>query len=80
VRDLGELLARRVTDALRGRVGRAQVRVLRLELHQLLKETIVFGVRNLGRVFLVVEAVVALDRAPQLLGARGRLARRGHAS
>src|SRR5258708_18094638 len=64
---LGEALARRRAHALRGRVGRAQLRVLALELQQLLEETVVLRVGNLGRGLVVVEAVVAPHRPAPLL-------------
>ncbi len=49
--------------------------MLRLELHQLLEEAVVFGVRDLGLRLVVVEPVVPLDRAAQLLGASREILR-----
>src|SRR6185437_4675608 len=51
--------------------------MLGLELHELGEEAVVFGVRDLGRGLDVIEPVVPLDRAPQLLGLRLQVARNG---
>jgi hypothetical protein len=75
VLDGGEAIARRGAHALRRRIRRAQLRVLLLQLRELLEEAIVVGVADLGRRLVVVEAVVPLDRAAQLVGARGQVLR-----
>ena len=54
--------------ALGGRVGRAQLRVLRLEVAQLVQQRVVVGVRDLRVVEDVVAVVVVLELPPQLLG------------
>jgi hypothetical protein len=61
VPDLGERRERRCADALGGRVGRRELRVLGLEALQLGEQLVVGGVRDLGRVFHVIEAIVALE-------------------
>ena len=65
----------RRADRLGRRVGRGQLRVVRLELAQLHDEEVVLGVGDLGRVEHVVELVVARISAAQLLGPRRRLRR-----
>ena len=61
------------SDALRGRVGRAQARVVLLERLQLAEERVVAAVVDLRRVLDVVQAVVPLELVPQEGGALGGL-------
>ena len=80
VRDLGEALARRRAHALRGRIGRGELRDASASSATSSRNSaVVLGVGDLRRVLVVVEAVVALDLAAQLCGPRRRRARRGHA-
>ena len=51
-------------DALRRRIGAAQLRVRRFERLQLAEQAVVLRVGDLRRVLDVVEPVVALDRLP----------------
>lgn len=51
--------------------------MLLLEGPQLDDEGVVLGVGQLGRVELVIEAVVVLDGRPELVGAGGRVPRVG---
>ena len=78
VGDRGEERRRRGADLLAGRVGRDELGELRLELPQLADEGVVVGVGDRGRVELVVEPVVVLDRGPQLVDAGLDLGRDGH--
>jgi len=71
VRHLGELLARPRPDAPGGRVGRDQIRVVRLELLQLAEEAVVLGVAEGGSVEDVVAVARVAELAPELLRARG---------
>ena len=66
VAHLREPLERRGADALRRRVGRAQLRVLLLERLQLAVERVVLGVVDLGLVEDVVEVRVPVDGLAQL--------------
>ena len=56
-------------DALGGAVGRGELGVPRLELLELAEQGVVLRVGDLGRAFVVVEARVALELAPQGRGA-----------
>src|ERR1700682_3915721 len=66
VRDLRKSVGRRTADPLRGGVGRNQLRVLGLQLHELAKQRVVLGVGDLRLVELVVLSVRALDERAQL--------------
>src|SRR5205814_5923570 len=66
-----EVLGRRAADALGGRIGRRELRMLSLQLLELAKQAVVFGVRDLRRVFDVVKAVVTLDLRAKARGALG---------
>ncbi len=52
-----------------GRIGRAQLRVGFLKIHELAEQRVVLGVTDLRRILLVVEPVGALDLFAQLSGA-----------
>ena len=78
VAHLLELVERLGAHALGGRVGRAQLGVLRLEVAQLVQQRVVVGVRDLGVVEDVVAVVVVLERPPQL--GRAVLGGRAHTS
>jgi hypothetical protein len=78
VAHLLELVERLRADALRRRVGRAQLGVLGLEVAQLVEQRVVVGVRDLGVVEDVVAVVVVLERPPQL--GRPALGGRAHTS
>ncbi len=68
-----EALQRTLADALRGRVGRNQLRTLRLESAQLIHQPVVLLVRDYGFGFGVIEPVVLTDFGAQRLDAiRGR--------
>jgi len=71
VLDRGEQLGHRAAHALRGGIGGHEIGMPGLDGLQLVEERIVLGVRDLGAVQLVVEAVVPLEEGPQLLGAGG---------
>jgi hypothetical protein len=78
VLDSLEALQRRRPHPLRGRVGRAQLRVLGLQIAQLVQQRVVLVVADLRVVEYVVEAVVALQLLPQLRGTLlGRAAHAG---
>ena len=66
VAHLLELVERLGADALRGRVRRPQLRVLGLEVAQLVQQRVVLGVRDLGVVEDVVAVVVVVELPPQL--------------
>jgi hypothetical protein len=78
MRDRGESFARRRAHALRRRIGRGERWVAAFEIGEAAEELVEIGVRDLGRVLLVVEPVVPLDLAPQLLGAGRHVARDVH--
>ncbi len=61
----GELPQRPASDALRGRVRRHQLRVLRLQPLELCKQLVILLVRNLRRVLDVVQVVVPADLPPE---------------
>jgi hypothetical protein len=63
----------RPADGRRGRVGRDQVGVGRLEVAQLAHEGVPLGVGDLGGVALVIGLVVAADDRTQCLDALGRV-------
>ncbi len=69
VLDLGKALKRRRPDALRGRVGRAHLGVLRLDRPQLVEQRVVLVVADRRVVEDVVAAVVLRQLLPQLSGA-----------
>jgi len=76
---LGELTLRRSANALRGRVERAELGVLLLEVAQLAIHAIVLEIGDLRTVEHVVLVRRALERAPKLGGARGEFVEaRGH--
>jgi len=66
VRDLDEPLGGRRADTLRGRVGRDQLRVCRLQRPQFIHQRIVLGVADDGLAQHVVTIVMIVDLAPQL--------------
>ncbi len=70
---LGELALRGRADALRGRVGAAQLGMRALDLHQLAEHPIVLLIGELGLVEDVVLEVRALELTLQFIRARGEL-------
>ena len=56
-------------DALRGRVGRDEVRVLCFQSEQLVQQCVELGVADLRLVLHVVQVVVPVDLAPEILKA-----------
>src|SRR6185295_11603866 len=64
--DLRELVGRGRADALRRAVGALQLRVLALELEELVPEPVELGVRDLRLVEDVVAVEVVVDRVAQL--------------
>ena len=65
VRHLDEALARLAAHALRRRIGRDQLRMLGLELLQLVHQAVEFGVADLGIVEHVVAVLVVADLVAQ---------------
>ena len=72
VRDFFEAVERRAADALRGRIGRAQLRVGGLEVGQLAHHRVELAVGNFGRGVAVVEHRVARELRAEKRGAGGR--------
>ena len=60
-----QLLRRRAADALRRRIGRAQLGMLLLQLGEFAKQAVVLGVGDLRRVLDVVQAVMPLELGAQ---------------
>ena len=75
VTDLVELVERLAPDSLGGRVRGEQLGVLRLEIAQLVQQSVVLDVRDLGVVEDVVAVAVVLELLPQLGGPLARLLR-----
>src|SRR5205814_3737549 len=58
---------RHPADTLRRRVGTRELRMLALERLELAKQLVIFGVRDLGRILDVVQAVMTLELGAQLV-------------
>jgi len=69
---LPEALGRLASDALGGRVGREQLRVLGLNPLQLVHQRVVGCVGNLRRIQNVIQVLVAAQFGAQFLCALGR--------
>jgi hypothetical protein len=70
--DLAQRPGRCRTDALRWGIRRLELRELLLEVLELAQQPVIFGVSELRRIFLVVEAVGTLEHGTQLRRAFGR--------
>ena len=68
---LRELVARLRSHALGGRIGRAELRICRLQFGQLAEEAVVLGVRDRRRVEDVIAVVGLAELLAQLVGAFG---------
>ena len=71
-----EPFARRAPHPLRGRIGRDQFRVRRLELLQLIHQRVEFGIRNRGIVEHVIAVLVPANLLAQPRDLRSSLCRR----
>ena len=64
-----KLLPCTAADAVGGRIGRFERRIGFLQLLELTQETVVFKIRDLGRIVVVVEIVVIVNGFAQRVNA-----------
>ncbi|PAV66346.1 hypothetical protein WR25_08011 [Diploscapter pachys] len=76
MRHLGEMGGGGGADLAAGRIGADQVREGRLDRGVAADQRVIFGVRNLGRVMRMVEAVVVRDLRGECLQFGGGIERR----